>query len=86
MFGCIEDYETTLEKMKSSLAAENALIVNDSNASDRLSREYEQTMGTIMSDLRNRDVRPPFPRCVSRVLLNGADKNSIYRETYKTQN
>jgi len=86
MYRCTEDYETALEKRESLLAAENALIVNDSNASDRLSREYEQTMGTTMSDLRNRDVRPPFPRCVFRVLLNGADKNSIYRETNKTQN
>jgi len=43
-------------------------------------------MDTVMSDLRNRAVRPPFPYFVFRVLLNGADKNSIYRETYKIQN
>jgi len=76
MYRCTEDCETTLEKMKSSLAAESALIVNDSNASDRLIREYEQTMGTVMSNLRNRAVHPPFPYNATPVLLNGADKRT----------
>jgi len=40
IYRCTEHYETALEGMKSSLAAENVLIVNGSNASDRLSRQW----------------------------------------------
>jgi len=74
IYRCTEDYETALEKRESLLAAENA--------SDRLIREYEQKMGTVMSNPRSRAVRPSLPSIVFRVLLNGADKKNIYRETY----
>ena len=39
MFGCTEHYETALEKTNSSLATENASLVNDSHALDRPIRE-----------------------------------------------
>jgi len=52
--------ECRCEKMKSSLMAENALMVNDRNMLDRLIRQYQQTMGTVMS----RAVRSSLPSIV----------------------
>lgn len=52
----VDDYESALEKMNASLAAENASLVNDNKGLNGLIREYEQTLDTLMTNFRNKAV------------------------------
>ncbi|KAF9468605.1 hypothetical protein BDZ94DRAFT_1279690 [Collybia nuda] len=49
-----EDYETELERMNTSIIAENQGLQHDNKQLNTLIKEYEQTLETLMSNFRNR--------------------------------
>jgi hypothetical protein len=51
-----EDYESELERMNTSMAAENQSLQYDNKQLNALIKEYEQTLETVMSTFRNRAV------------------------------
>lgn len=50
-------YDAELERMNTSLAAENQTLQHDNKQLGALIREYEQTLESVMSAFRRRAVR-----------------------------
>jgi hypothetical protein len=65
-------YDAELERMNTSLAAENQTLQHDNKQLGALIREYEQTLESVMSAFRRRAVRAYIQ------VLTTNDKNILF--------
>lgn len=69
---CAETFESELERMNAQIIIENQTLLHENKQLSALLKEYEGTMGDIMTKFRHHAVRPqPTSLLVETSLISG---------------